>query len=118
MSLNGRPPFIITPEILEKAELFASNGLTKEEIADSLGICYMTLNRREKENVEFSDAIKRGKAKGIGMMANNLVELARSGNAAANIFWLKSRANWKESKEEFKPQYAMQNVIDKCDSEE
>lgn len=96
----ARPKFEVNEDILKKAESLAANGLTKEQIADCLGICYMTLNRQEKANSEFSDAIKRGQSKGIGMMANNLVKLAKGGNAAANIFWLKARAKWKEGDEE------------------
>lgn len=96
----ARPPFEITDEVIEKAESLAANGLTKEEIADCLGICYMTLNRQEKANSAFSEAIKRGKSKGIAMMANNLVKLAKGGNAAANIFYMKARARWRENEEE------------------
>ena len=33
-------------------------------------------------------------------MANNLVELAKAGNAAANIFWLKSQGKWREKDSE------------------
>jgi transcriptional regulator with XRE-family HTH domain len=93
----ARPKFEITQEVIDKAESLAASGLTKQEIADCLGISYQTLNEKTKEFAEFSEAIIRGKAKGIGMMANNLVKLAKGGNAAANIFWLKAQAKWRES---------------------
>ena len=96
----ARPKFEITEEIIKKAESLAANGLTKEEIAHCLDISYQTLNEKTKQYSEFSEAIKRGKSKGIGMMANNLVKLAKGGNAAANIFWLKARAKWKEGDED------------------
>lgn len=96
----ARPKFEITEEIIKKAESLAANGLTKQEIADCLDIHYDTLNEKTKQYPEFSAAIIRGKSKGIGMMANNLVKLAKGGNAAANIFWLKARAKWKEGDED------------------
>jgi len=96
----ARPKFEITQEVIDKAESLAAAGLTKEEIAGCLGIHYDTLNEKTKMYPEFSEAISRGKCKGIGMMANNLVKLAKAGNAAANIFWLKARAKWKEGDEE------------------
>lgn len=96
----ARPPFEITEEVIKKAESLAANGLTKEEIADCLGISYQTLNEKTKMFPELLEAIRCGKSKGIGMMANNLVRLAKGGNAAANIFWLKARAKWKEGDEE------------------
>jgi hypothetical protein len=100
MAKVGKPPLIITEEMIKKAESLSAAGLTKEEIADCLDMGYSTLFEKEKEYPEFAEAIKRGKSKGIGMMANNLVKLAKAGNAAANIFWLKARAKWKEGDEE------------------
>jgi hypothetical protein len=97
---RGRPAFKITQEIIDKAESLSAAGLTKEEIAHCLNISYQTLNEKSKINADFSEAITRGRSKGIGMMANNLVKLAKGGNAAANIFWLKARAKWKERDEE------------------
>lgn len=91
---KGRPKWI--PPDLKRVESLAASGLTLEQVAHCLGISYQTLNERSKEFADFSEAIKRGKSKGIGMMANNLVTLAKAGNAAANIFWLKSQAKWRE----------------------
>lgn len=96
----ARPKFEITEEIIKKAESLAANGLTKEEIAHCLDISYETLRVKSHEDAAFSGAIIRGRSKGIGMMANNLVKLAKGGNAAANIFWLKARAKWKEGDED------------------
>lgn len=91
---RGRPKWM--PPDLDKVESLAASGLTLEQVAHCLGISYDTLNERSKEFSDFAAAIKRGKSKGIGMMANNLVKLAKAGNAAANIFWLKSQAKWRE----------------------
>lgn len=96
----GKPRLEITKEMIEKAEELAGNGLTQQEIADCLGIGNSTLYEKLKEYPDFAEAIKRGKSKGIAMMANNLVTLAKNGNAAANIFFMKARAKWKEGDED------------------
>lgn len=93
----GRPPFEITKEVIEIAESYASRGLNREQIADALGISYQTLNEKTKENSDFSDAIKRGKAKGIAHVANNLLKNVDNGNVTAQIFFLKCHAKWKET---------------------
>jgi len=114
--MAGRPPFEITQEVIDKAESLAAAGLTMDEIAGCLGIGSRTLYEKKAEYPQFAQAISNGKCKGIGMMANNLVKLAKAGNAAANIFWLKARAKWKEKDEEDVKAHAgalMEKLIDK-----
>jgi hypothetical protein len=93
---GGRPKFLITKEVMDKAESLAARGLTLEQTASCLGISYQTLNERKKEYVEFSDAIKKGQHKGISIIANALFESAKKGNTAAQIFYMKARADWKD----------------------
>ena len=94
----GRPPFEITEEICNEAKELASHGLTLEQIAYSLGICYDTLNEKRKEFPQFSEAIKAGKAEGIKTIANSLYSKAKEGDNVAMIFYLKNRDpdNWEE----------------------
>jgi len=94
----GRPPFEITDGVCDEAQRLASHGLTLEQIAYSLGICYQTLNEKQKEYPNFSEALKRGKAEGIGKVANALFEKATDGDNVAMIFYLKNRdpENWEE----------------------
>lgn len=82
---------------LAQVELFASRGLTREQIAAALGISYSTLNRRSKDLEDLEAAIKRGEAKGIAKVADALFNKAIKGNTAAQIFFLKARAGWKET---------------------
>lgn len=84
---------------LKQVEALATNGLTLQQIADSLGISVDTLYLRKRENKDFQDAIKRGKAKGIAIVTNKLMEQIKSGNTTAMIFFLKSQAGWKESQQ-------------------
>ena len=48
------------------------------QIADCLGIHYTTLLEETKENPEFSEALKRGRALGISQVTNSLFESALS----------------------------------------
>ena len=92
---GGRPAFRITKEVTEKAEELASLGLTLEQIASCMGICYQTLNEKKKE---FSDALSRGRALGLAWVSNALYQTAISGNVRAMIFFLKTRGGgeWQE----------------------
>ncbi|AOF53704.1 LuxR family transcriptional regulator [Rodentibacter caecimuris] len=82
---------------LKQVEALAANGLTQQQIADSLGISERTLRNRKGDFADFADAIKRGKAKGIAIVTNKLMEKIKSGNTTAMIFFLKSQAGWKET---------------------
>ena len=84
---------------LAKVEVMAANGLTQQQIADSLGISVSTLYGRKRESEEFEEAIKRGKAKGVALVTNELMKQVKSGNVTAMIFFLKARAGWKEKNE-------------------
>ena len=94
----GRPAFEITGEVIRKVESLASQGLTLEQIARVLGICYDTLNEKKKQYSEFSGAIKNGQAKGIATISNALFNNAKNGNTTAQIFFLKNRApiEWRD----------------------
>ena len=96
---GGRPAFRVTKEVTEKAEELASMGLTLEQIASCMGICYQTLNEKKKEFSEFSDALSRGRALGLARVSNALYQTAISGNVRAMIFFLKTRGGgeWQES---------------------
>jgi hypothetical protein len=94
----ARPRIEITPEMIAKCEKLASQGLTLEQVAHSIGICYDTLNKRKKDLVELNEAIKRGQAKGLAQITNKLYNKAMEGDNTAMIFYLKNRdqKNWGE----------------------
>lgn len=94
----ARPPLEITPKMLSYTEKLASQGLTLEQIAASLGIHVGTLYKKKRQLNEFNEAIKSGKAKGIATITNVLFEKAKKGDNTAMIFYLKNRdqANWGE----------------------
>lgn len=82
---------------LSKVEALAANGLTQQQIADSLGISERTLYNSKRDNADFAEAIKRGRAKGIAVVTNKLMEQCKNGNTTAIIFFLKTQAGWKET---------------------
>ena len=83
---------------LAKVEELASRLLSKEQIAISLGISTATLYNRQLEDVEFLEAIKRGRQKGVALVAEKLVNSAIDGNTTAQIFVLKTHGgpDWKD----------------------
>lgn len=93
----GRPPFEITEEIINKAESYGAMGLTREQIADALGMGLSTMYEKMEKYPDFMEALKRGKAKGIAHVAKCLIKNAENGNASAQIFYLKVQAGWKEA---------------------
>lgn len=82
---------------LKQVEALASQGMTHEQIAYSLGVSPDTITRRKKESADFAEAIKRGQAKGIAIVTNKLMAQCKDGNTTAIIFFLKARAGWKET---------------------
>lgn len=84
---------------LQKVEEYAGLGLTREEIALSLGVSYSTLNRRVKESEEVDAAMKRGRAKANIKVGNALMKAIEGGNVTAIIFYLKARAGWTEKQQ-------------------
>ena len=83
---------------IEKIKALASRGLTKEQIALSLGFSSRTFLRRKQENKEIEKAYREGKAQGVGIIANALFEKAKKGDNTAMIFFLKCNG-WKENSE-------------------
>jgi len=82
---------------LKQVESLAANGLTQEQIAAALGISETTLHQRKRDSADFAAAIKRGKAKGIALVTNKLMESIKGGNMTGMIFFLKTQAGWKET---------------------
>jgi IS30 family transposase len=93
----AKPRWNPSSEDLQQIEAMAASGLTQEQIAHNLGICRDTIYRHKKTNSRLSDAIKKGQAAGIEKVANALFNSAINGNVAAQIFYLKSRAGWRET---------------------
>lgn len=71
--------------------------LTQEQIADYFGISKRTFNNMRERDENINKLYKKGKAKGIAKIANGLFQSAVSGNTAAQMFYLKTQAGWRET---------------------
>jgi hypothetical protein len=95
---RGRPKWI--PPDLKEVERLGALGLNYRQIADALGIHRDTLIQKRKYSSDFSDAIRRGKARANTAVANTAYQLATSGECPQMTqFWLKSQAGWREVNE-------------------
>ena len=95
----GRPEIEIDPA---KVEALAAQGLTHDQICSVLGVNRQTLYRRKTKYSEFSDAISRGRARGIATITNALFQNAKGGNLGAQTFYLKNRDrdNWRDQQDQ------------------
>lgn len=94
---GGRPKWIPTAQNIQDVEEMAARGMTEYQIASALGISQETLIQRKKEFTEFSESIKRGKIKGLQQITGALFKSALEGNTTAQIFYLKTQCQWKET---------------------
>lgn len=95
----ARPRIELTDEQIAQVEALAS-VLTQEQIADYLGIGRTTFHEILKRQPEVSEQYKKGKAKAVESIANNLITQAKSGNVTAGIFYLKTQAGWREQEQQ------------------
>lgn len=94
---GGRPAWIPTAETLEQVEKLASMGMTQQQIADCLDIGISTLMAKKNEFEEFSDAIKRGQAKGVAHVTSKLMAKISAMDTTSILFYLKCKGGFSES---------------------
>ena len=88
---QGRPAHKVTKENQETAKRLAALGVPFEDIATRLKISADTLTKYYKEELD------DGRIDANAAIAGTLFQQAKKGNTAAAIFWLKTRAKWKET---------------------
>jgi len=96
---RGRKPINIDPD---RVEHLASQGLGVMDICRSLGVDWDTFNKyREKKNSGISDALDRGKSKGLAFVTSKLMETIEDKNFNAISFYLRNRApdQWADRQE-------------------
>ena len=87
----GRPPHQPTDQTKLQAKTLAAVGVRHEDIAAKLGISADTLTKYYRQELD------DGRVDANAQVAKSLYEQAKSGNTTAMIFWLKTRAGWKET---------------------
>jgi len=65
-------------------------GMPQEQIAIHIGVDAKTLRKALRAE------LKNGSETANGLVAQSLYKQATDGNVTAQIFWLKTRARWKE----------------------
>jgi hypothetical protein len=85
-----RTAFVVTHAMREKVRYFAGLGGRQDDIAKMIGCAPKTLRKR------FRSELDRGVAEANATMSGYLFAAAKAGNVTAQIFWLKTRAHWRE----------------------
>jgi transposase len=87
----GRPPHQPTEHSRVQVKTLAAVGIRHEDIASKLGISADTLTKYYKQELD------DGRIDANAQVGKSLYEQAKNGNITAMIFWLKTRAGWKET---------------------
>ena len=74
----------------ERVRYLAGVGVRQDDIAKIIGCAPKTLRKR------FRDELDRGVAEANATVCGYLFAAAKAGNIPAIIFWLKTRAQWRE----------------------
>ena len=93
---GGRPMIKFSEEQKKEVETLAA-VLSTEQIADYFGISRRVFFDILDRDEEVSALYKKGKARAVGFVAQNLIQKARTGDLGAQIFYLKTQAGWKET---------------------
>jgi hypothetical protein len=82
------------PAQRRQVETLAAYGIPADDISRVVAIDPKTLRKH------YRDELDLGTAKANAQVAGFLFNSARNGNVTAQIFWLKTRAGWKETPSE------------------
>ena len=86
----ARKPFAVNDAIREKVRHLAGLGVPQDDIARIVQCSPKTLRKRCRDDLDC------GAAEANAIVSGCLFAAAKGGNITAQIFWLKSRARWRE----------------------
>jgi hypothetical protein len=86
----ARKAFIVDDAMRERVRHLAGVGVRQDDIAKIVGCAAKTLRKRLR------DELDRGVAEANATVSGYLFAAAKGGNVTAQIFWLKTRAHWRE----------------------
>src|ERR1700719_2139554 len=86
-----RRPFVVNETVREKVRHLAGVGVRQDDIARIIGCAPKTLRKQCRDDLD------RGVAEANAMVSGSLFAAAKGGNVTAQIFWLKTRAHWREN---------------------
>lgn len=79
------------PAVKRQVEAMAAYGIPETDISRVVGVDPKTLRKH------YRDELDLGQTKANAQVAGFLFNSARNGNVTAQIFWLKTRAQWREA---------------------
>ena len=91
MTRRTKPPHQPTPDQRHIVQLHATIGTPQEDIAKVIGIDPKTLR------LHYRDELDLASAKANAVVGGALFNKAKAGDTTAMIFWMKTRAGWKET---------------------
>jgi len=91
--MRTKPPHAPTDDQRQIVGLHATIGTPQEVISDIIGIDAKTLRKHYRAELDQSTA------KANATIGGALFNKAKDGDTAAMIFWMKTRAGWKEKQE-------------------
>src|ERR1700752_3751411 len=86
----ARKAFVVNEAVREKVRHLAGVGVRQDDIARIVGCAPKTLRKRCREDLD------RGVAEANATVSGYLFAAAKAGKVPAQIFWLKTRAHWRE----------------------
>jgi hypothetical protein len=92
----GRRAHRPDPAQRRQVEALAAYGIPEADISGVVRIDPKTLRKYYREELDF------GETKANAQVAGFLFNAAKNGNVTAQIFWLKTRAKWRETPVELK----------------
>jgi hypothetical protein len=86
----ARRAFVVDEAVREQVRHLAGVGVPQDDVARIIGCAPKTLRKRCREDLD------RGVAEANATVSGYLFAAAKAGNVTAQIFWLKTRAHWRE----------------------
>ncbi len=90
---GGRPPYEPSDKDRQLVKHMAAYGAPEDEIAKVVGVAEKTLRKH------FRDELDTAHTQANVRVAERLYQQCMDGNTTAMIFWLKTRAGWREKQE-------------------
>jgi DNA-binding XRE family transcriptional regulator len=91
MTRRTKPPHAPTDAQRQLVQLHATVGTTQDMIARVIGIDTKTLRKHYRDELDLSMVLANATIGGA------LFKKAKGGDTASMIFWLKTRARWRET---------------------
>src|SRR5688572_31405476 len=99
------------PGLRRQVEAMAAYGIPETDIARVIGIDPKTLRKH------YRDELDMGATKANAQVAGYLFNAAKNGHVTAQIFWLKTRARWKETPHELVHSGRVRDIKELTDEE-